>query len=108
MLTSSAKMRKGKSAPMVATQTPVRMVDFHGVLRGIARVLRDPDVEGSSDVDLLEVREEVRQPLLVVEGVHGRQLGLQGLYAETFYPGLVHEAGVEIADLLSLRSRWDG
>ena len=31
MFTSSARMRSGRNAPMAATHTPVRMVDFHGV-----------------------------------------------------------------------------
>src|SRR5215469_2042573 len=67
-------------------QTEAALVDLQRVLRRVACVLGDPDVEGSRHVDLLEVSDERGQAFLVVDGLDRSQLGLQGMHPEAFYP----------------------
>ncbi len=90
---------------VVAIRQPqAALIDLESVVGRITRVLRYAHIVRSGDIDLLETSDDVGYFLLVVQRPNRREVCLKRMQTGSFDPRLVHETGVEVADLLRLGS----
>ena len=80
--------------------TQTALADIGDVPGRLAHILADVDAVRARDADLGQVGRQGRDALLVLERADARQLAGQRLVAQAFTAFGVHEAGVQVADLL--------
>ncbi len=85
-------------------QAEPALVELEDVTRRVACVLRDADIVGSRDIDLLKTSDDVRQLFLAAQRLDGHQVCFERVHADGFDSRLIHETGIQIADLLRFRA----
>ena len=85
-------------------QAQPALAEIDDVLRGIPVVLMNLRRIRRVDADAVQVRNQRRDLLPVLERVDARELGVQRLEAEFFELCLIHETVIQVANLLRVRA----
>ena len=92
----------GLEVVVAVRQAEARLVEIDDVLGRVLRVLVHVRLVGHVDADGVEVRDQCGNLLLVLERGDLREVRLERLEPQLLDLGLVHEAVVEVADLLGV------
>ncbi|MNQ10264.1 hypothetical protein D3C85_230950 [compost metagenome] len=89
-------------------QAQAGLADVDRVLLGVLRIGRHISGKRRRNAIALQIGEQRRQVFLVLDGSHAGQFGMQGLEAGRIARLVVHEARVQVGDLVRLASGLAG